>query len=395
MARNRVIYQSEALYVSNEYNSTGVSDHAQLHRVQSANYGFTINRQDVNQFGNLARIDSLILEPPTVNFDLSYYVTNGYNERALNFLVQNASKPGVSGQFASGHLASSSGQNLFILTVPEGKDANLNRFDGASENAVIGIGNAFLTDYTLDMSVGSLPTATISFEASNIISDVTVSGENTTISGFTGIYTPAVDPVNGEVLTGVGGNQLEIALPYATGNSHTGDYQADDEDKLSALRPGDLTLNLDSFDKNILTKVSGAGGIHIQSASLSLPLSRTPIERLGSKFPFARVVDFPVNATLTVNAIVNTMEAQNLAEMISGCGEGTLREVSVSMAECGGNEGMTVIMKGCTIDSENFSSSIGSNKSVDITFSTQIGGTKDTNKGVFVSGSNDTKLPWE
>jgi len=386
-SRNRVIYQSEALFASKEYNSTGLSDHAQLQRVQSANYGFTINRQDVNQYGNLARIDSLVLEPPTVNFDLSYYPTNGYNERLLNFSVQNPNNPTLA-QFSSGHLGAGSGQNLYILTVDEGKDANLNRDNNATTNSVIGIGNAFLTDYTLDLSVGSLPTANVSFEASNIISDATISG-NTSLQAFTGIVIPSVDP---EVGTSLG---TDVQLPFASGNSHTGDYVADDKDTLSALRPGDISLNLESFNGNMLTTVSGAGGIHVQSASLSVPLSRSPIERLGSKFPFARVVDFPVNASLTVNAIINTMEAENLADMISGCGGEELREVSLTMLECGGGTGMIVTMKGCTIDSESFSSSIGSNKSVDLTFSTQIGGTRDTSKGVFFSGSNDTKLPWE
>jgi ABC-type uncharacterized transport system ATPase component len=89
------------------------------------------------------------------------------------------------------------------------------------------------------------------------------------------------------------------------------------------------------------------------------------------------------------------MEAQNLASMISGCGQGDLRNVTVTMKECAGTTGMIFGMSGCTIDSESFSSSIGSNKSVDLTFSTQIGGTKDVSKGIFVSGSNNTKLPWE
>ena len=90
------------------------------------------------------------------------------------------------------------------------------------------------------------------------------------------------------------------------------------------------------------------------------------------------------------------MEAQNLASMISGCGQGNLRDVSITMKECGGTtNGMIFGLSGCTIDSESFSSSIGSNKSVDLTFSTQIGGTKDVSKGIFVSGNNDTKLPWE
>ena len=89
MARNRVIYQSEALYVSKDASSTGKADHKQLERVQSANFNYTINRQDVNQFGQLARIDSLILDPPTVGTDFSYYLTDGFNERCLGFYVKN------------------------------------------------------------------------------------------------------------------------------------------------------------------------------------------------------------------------------------------------------------------------------------------------------------------
>ena len=67
MARNRIIYQSEALYVSSgRYPLLDSGDHAQLERVQSANYSFNINRQDVNQYGTLARIGTEIIEPPTV-----------------------------------------------------------------------------------------------------------------------------------------------------------------------------------------------------------------------------------------------------------------------------------------------------------------------------------------
>ena len=58
-----------------------------MDRIQSCNFNFTINRQDVNEFGKLARIDSIINEPPTVGLDFSYYVTDGYNERLLGFNV--------------------------------------------------------------------------------------------------------------------------------------------------------------------------------------------------------------------------------------------------------------------------------------------------------------------
>ena len=74
MARKRVIYQSEALYVWPTGHNASAT---QLHRVQSANYSFDIARTDINQFGNLARIDNLIMESPTVSLDFTYYPTSG------------------------------------------------------------------------------------------------------------------------------------------------------------------------------------------------------------------------------------------------------------------------------------------------------------------------------
>ena len=81
MARNRVIYQSEALYVG-PTPIAGAHDRdtvLQLQRVQSANYSFNLERQDVNQFGELASIDRVILSAPTVSLDFSYLVANLYN----------------------------------------------------------------------------------------------------------------------------------------------------------------------------------------------------------------------------------------------------------------------------------------------------------------------------
>ncbi len=85
MARKRVIYQSEALYAGPtpptgyHYSSgnSGVNLVQQVHRVQSANYSFNVSRQDVNQYGQLAAIDRIILQAPTVNLDFNYYLTNG------------------------------------------------------------------------------------------------------------------------------------------------------------------------------------------------------------------------------------------------------------------------------------------------------------------------------
>ena len=100
------------------------------------------------------------------------------------------------------------------------------------------------------------------------------------------------------------------------------------------------------------------------------------------------MVDFPIQATLSVNAIVNEVTAKNLATVIDQTGVHTL---DLSLKDTQGDsttQAMHYRIKGAELVSESFSSSIGSNKSVDLTFTTSIGGVDDTGNGVFVSGAN-------
>jgi len=383
--RNRVIYQSEGLFVGENAALSGKTQHEQLGRVQSANYSFTINRQDVNQFGDLARIDSLVLDPPTVNLDFSYYLADGFNERSLGFFVENSgagagAQRGATtaafgkGNFASGHLVASSGVNFYIVTSPDGEDLNK---AGAGEvlnnsDSVIGVGNCYLTDYSVDLSVGSLPTVSVTVEGANMNSV-----SNSAITG-----SPAVDQEAGTAMVG------NIQLPNPTKDGGISGFN--NGASITALRPGDVTLDLANVSGESLVKLGTSEGAHIQSASISLPLSRSPIDRLGSRFPFAREVDFPVNATMNISAIVNDSQNQNLADILnSGVQEAT---ITVKDSTTAGNDAIKYTMKGLKIDSQSFSSSIGSNKTVDITFSTQIGGPNDTNNGVFMSGLGAAKV---
>lgn len=397
MARNRVIYQSEALYVSKNVNSTGSGEHRQLTRVQSANYNFEIARQDVNQFGQLARIDALVLTSPTVSLDFSYYPTDGFNERALGFYVQTGNA--VQGNFSSGQMGNSSGQNFYIVTTSEGSDLNFeNAENSLNGKSVIGIGNGFLTNYSLEASVGNLPTASITIEGLNMNSStygpyVVATGAGGSFITGTGALSAQIDPTLGNVaVSDLLGAQAKIAiLPIPS--QGTGDAIP------SALRPGDIVLNFGSYgagsDLNSkavpIANISGnanalsSDGMHLQSASLALPLSRTPIERLGSRFAFARVVDFPIVATLNVSAIVNEVQSRNLATMLDDNSE---RDITMRIKDSKDTtkDAMIFTLKGSRLRSESFSSSIGANKTVDLVFETQIGGPNDSIHGVFLSG---------
>ena len=444
MARNRVIYQSEALYISKNVNSTGSGEHRQLTRVQSANYNFEIARQDVNQFGQLARIDALVLTSPTVSLDFSYYPTDGFNERALGFYVQTSlpvynltgvgggltgtytgfnpdSATGVGtgvsgiasitstaqGNFSSGQMGNSSGQNFYIVTTSEGSDLNFeNAENSLNGKSVIGIGNGFLTNYSIEASVGNLPTASVTIEGLNMNSStygpyVVATGAGGSLITGTGALSAQIDPTLGSVaLSNLSGAQAKIAI-LPTPSQGTGDAIP------SALRPGDIVLNFGSYGAGSdlaskavpIANMSGnvnalsSDGLHLQSASLALPLSRTPIERLGSRFAFARVVDFPIVATLNVSAIVNEVQSRNLATMLDDNSE---RDITMRIKDSKDTtkDAMIFTLKGSRLRSESFSSSIGANKTVDLVFETQIGGPNDSIHGVFLSGkgTGDTSV---
>ena len=201
--RNRVIYQSESVYVSQNVSATGVQtgdrDIAALHRVQSANYSFSISRQDVNCFGELARIDSIITDTPTVSFDASYYLPNLGNENKLGFHIwadtDTASASNTPVSCISGIINSETNdgvKNYYILTTTEGSDSVSNTESGKYES-IIGVGNASITSYSTEAAVGGLPTVSFSAEGQNmnmVSVNPTVNGGGTAAAnaGFTGFY---------------------------------------------------------------------------------------------------------------------------------------------------------------------------------------------------------------
>ena len=396
MARNRVIYQSEALFVNKQYSghntvdivdggTVGSPGHGnptlsdgnfhQIARVQSANYSFSINRTDVNQFGNLARIDTAVIEAPTVSLDFTYLLTNGVNEDSLGISVdpQNSGSaigsPGgviVKTSAISGMLANTSGRNYHILTTKEGTDANGNSSSATGEGStVISIGNGFVTNYSMEASVGSIPTASVSVEGLNIRSD----------NAAVGLTTPAVDPEDGTVGTGT------YTLPDPVSGS-VGDI----------LRPGDVELSLGNpaLIAN-LSDSAGSNSAHIQSFNISLPMGRSNLQRLGSSFGFSKEVDFPVSVSVGVSAIMadirdgqslfTELYANNKHDLIF-----TLRKPNTAGAKQGDPQ-VAFIVKNAVLESESFSSSIGDNKSVDFSFTATVGGPEDITNGLFISGT--------
>jgi hypothetical protein len=380
MARDRIIYQSEALYVSKHVHSIETGDHAQLRRVQDANYGFNIIKEDVNEAGQLSRIDALALTNPTVSLDFSYYPTDGYNEKILGFYVQNnALGNSEEINFVSGHMGNSSGQNFYIITAEEGVDLNAIEGNSAlSGRSTIAIGNGFLSSYLFAASVGDFPMASVEIEGLNIKSSIILGEIGSGVNACTGnfVLSPTVNPTIG----------CELSIISAIPNPS----EAVGSNCISALRPGDITMSFSQYTgKDVLGSpisiLEGIDGINIQNVLITIPLDRTPIERLGSRFAFTQAIDFPIITTLGVSAILNETQAKSLAEMLD---DNSKKEISLKIKKAGSEKNALIFkFKGSQLQSESFSSSIGTNKVVDLIFETQIGGPTDTNNGIYVSGS--------
>ena len=429
MARNRVIYQSQALFIAPSATgvqvsgttgnniggspttnpgttgelASGISLLKKMDRIQNCNFNFSINRQDINEFGKLARIDSIVMETPTVGLDFSYYVTDGYNERLMGFNVTGFKSDGTTfidnnivngAQAISGLLSDLQGNNYYILTVDEGEDVvggNL-----TPNSTIIALGNVFISEYGFEASVGAIPTVSVTLEAFNIKSDAALvplilttgtatgtAGANiTTITGIS----PAIDLFANPAtkLTNVkNGYKLDISRDFSgsigsvPGVNFTGFTTG--TSAVSALRPGDIQLILPSSEG--FTNLSTA---HIQSFQFTLPLSRTVLQRLGNTFGFARVIDVPINMDLSMSAIVSELRDENLFDILASP---IKQDFTIALKDSNGNRKIAYTIKGAILQGETYSENIGDNQTVDLTYTVQIGGANDTTAGLFMSGS--------
>ena len=420
MARNRVIYQSEALYVSQSPAVSGFftdktllvpsaywdsdlrrphnNQVEQLHRIQTCNYSFNIARTDINQFGELAAIDRVVMDTPTVALDFSYILATMENEDRLGF-VTNGSLSCLSGILNK----TEDEKNYFILTVGEGRDAvgdNQAAYTEGLETstvATIGIGNGFMTSYTTECSVGNFPTVSVNVEGMNMTFNHGISGGS-----------PAIVPESGVRL-----DSYKWILPVATGSPSTGILQT------SALRPGDITFEFKKADAEglhlgeeagdpdfvyggdnsydapgaSLGDMTNKGHAKIQSYNISMDMTREPINRLGSRFAFTREITFPMTVTMTIDALVSDLTTGTLSDIINCDDSYDLAVNLLRPTSCPGTQAHLAQdvfaqyrLKGAKVNSQAFSSDIGSNKSVTLEFSTQVGGPHQTEQGLYMSG---------
>jgi hypothetical protein len=178
---------------------------------------------------------------------------------------------------------------------------------------------------------------------------------------------------------------------------------------ISALRPGDITIKISENDgsANWTTDNYSLGGAtlpdndgdstsaaNIQSYNIGFDLGRSPIQRLGNRFAFAREVDFPVSVNLSFDAILTDLTDGNLNDLVD-CEKSynvqiDLKGITGSACDSKKTTICRYVLKDMKPDSQSYTSSIGDNKTVTLDFSTQIGGPRQTEVGLFMQGVTPT-----
>ena len=352
MSRVRNIYQNKALFISN----TGTPSPTQLNRVQSISFDYDIAglRTDVYEMGRLAPLSRPITDTNlTVNLNFDYLLTDGKNEYSMG-LVTNNSATCISGFLSNDP---NSIKNYYVLTVAEGSDAV--GYAAGTDSYTAGIGNGFLSSYSVSAEVGGTPSATVSVEGANLVFATGRSVSN-----------PAINTDTMAALPGT------ATMPTAT----TGTSRID------VLLPGDVEI---TWGSDLQFGGADLASMHPQSVSLEVPLSRTPIQRLGSKAPFSRQLDLPITATMSVSAILSEIDAGALNTLLTGCTAEAQRDIIVQINNrCAANDGaIAFTMKNVVLDSQSFSVNLQGEETVDLAFSTILSGPQDTTKGLFISGS--------
>lgn len=381
MPRTRTIYNAELVYVGPSPSTgfhfvdtvgnvslanTGTTSVAQLHRVQTLSYAAATPKREVYQFGELGAIDRIPVESPNVTVEMSYLTQSLRNERLLGFFISSGTN-GVSTAISGILTKVSDDKNLFAKIVPEGQDAIDNTVTGFN---IFGFGNMQVVSYNTEAAVGDFARTTVGFQ-----------GMNMKLDWGSGAVIPAINPSNGASIT-------NVTYTVPTGVT---DPAGTAPMNYSVIMPGDISLSIAGFNEGFIDTTDWK----IQNYQLSFDLSRTPIQKLGSRFAVSREIDFPVNVNLRVNAIVGDYATGNLSENIK---RNTPYNITVNLAKPAfsygvaqadaGNPAVSYSVKGAYLDNQQYSLDIGGSKTVQLSFVCPLTGPQDITRGIFFSGVN-------
>ena len=129
-----------------------------LQRVQSVTDSFSVDRQLVNQLGQLSYVSQELTSAPSVPLSFNWIVADASNEAKIGLYVS-----GDQGALKNILLMTQNERNMFIGVAPEGVDA----VGYTGQLSVFQLNNCYFDSYTTQASVGGFATASATMAGLN------------------------------------------------------------------------------------------------------------------------------------------------------------------------------------------------------------------------------------
>lgn len=328
-------YQRRAVFITSgayDTNQTLSGSLRQLSRVQELNWTvpYPVEQVTYLDYGDEAYLTSR----NPVDIDVSYWHTNGRNEQALG-LVDTV---GPSGSLA---LNLDQEKNLYIAIQNTPGIDDIGAATGiALPQTVIAMGQALMTTYNLRAQVGSLTQARATLNCLTAFS----------YTGQVGNRVPAVNYQDGTQLTG------RFVIPQAFSQYDPNVTGYDNPIAAAAIGPQDMYMVFGDTMPFGVT-FSGAQSCYLQGFDVTMAFDRRELKPLGSVYPPARALHYPIRIDLSADAIVNRYQRDQL-DRISCLSSGVSIYLIVKQP-CSSSTMFGLYFDKLQLESQSVSSSIG------------------------------------
>ena len=361
ITRNRVIYAGTDILISDTpswEDQTNFSNLKLLKRVQSSAISISNPVSRSRQIGSSEYAFQKYTQTPEIQVGINYYLSDNSNELLLGLVADGSS--GIFSNFAE----SGKDRNLyFALTEADGLDAD--DITDAVGLDVFAVGNAFLSSYSLNAQVGDIPSVDLSFDCVNMTFQ-TYAG-----TGPAGSEVPAINLPAGNKST-----EKYLLSGY---NFDLTNYLSNQADRASALRPGDINLEL---QQPIMggARYSGQSPANITSMQINLPIERRDLVGFGSNFPYDKRIIFPIVGTISFEGYIDEPVTGDFSNIFD---DENAYDLVFNFKKQDQTTGFRVEIENARVESQSFNQGIGDN----LTFSSEFSFSVSATAGFKISGT--------
>jgi alpha-tubulin suppressor-like RCC1 family protein len=273
-----------------------------LDYIQSYDFSFNVERNPLKQIGSDSFATRQTQFAPDVNLNIQYYLNDGWNDK---FIGLDISPDGSGNPFDT--ILSSTGDRNFYVSIAQNDGIDQNLKTGIVNSNVLGIGNCYITNYEISVSVNELATVSCSFV-----------GGNANVQDYaTSKYLPSVNALSsGQNAEDANKN---FALNFIS-NARTEEYFSKAKDNFTGGCPYSKCKITPDFQSSATTSPLTFGFFdavanNFQSMQFSVQFDRKPLYGFGSNHPYTRKVQRPIAATLALSALIDDFQAENLSKI--------------------------------------------------------------------------------